>query len=168
MALIHHLVVVFYTNICYLQFMCKSFFKHSRLFFLYPLPFFFFFLTGCNGGIWKFLGQGLNPCLHSDPSYGSQILNPLCHSGHSPLLFLYLGETREKKISYPFSCQLLCVPLKQMIFHQLLTILPSPVVYGTESTQWESDMVWSKWLETSMERGSESLWNNLRMCSSIS
>ena len=28
-------------------------------------------------------GQGLNLCLHSNPSHFSWILNPLCHSGNS-------------------------------------------------------------------------------------
>ena len=45
--------------------------------------FFFFYYYGCIHSIWKFTGQGSNPCLCSNLSCCSQILNPLCHCGTS-------------------------------------------------------------------------------------
>ena len=47
------------------------------------LFFFFFNFYGHTHSICKFLGQGLNPHLRSDPSSCHQILNPLHHIGNS-------------------------------------------------------------------------------------
>ena len=87
-------------------------------FFLFlSLSFFFFYFYGCTHGTWKFLGQELNPrhscdlrhsCsndrsfnplfqgqilnlhLHTNLSYCSWILNPLCHGRNYQSLFLNL------------------------------------------------------------------------------
>ena len=59
------------------------------------------------------LGWGLNPHLHSDLSYCSQILNPLCHSRNSPSfsyssLFI-LQSILLNNLSHPKSHRGICV-----------------------------------------------------------
>ena len=49
----------------------------------------FILFYGHTYGIWKFQGQGLNLCLHSDLSCYSQVLNPLHHSRNSSLQFFW-------------------------------------------------------------------------------
>lgn len=71
--------------------------KHSILF----LFIFFFFFSSHAHWLWKFLGQGSNPCHSSNPRYDNVrgILNPLCHK-RTPFFWkhgiLYLILNHEK------------------------------------------------------------------------
>ena len=73
--------------------------------------FFFFFLNGHAGSLWKFLGQGWNLHLCADPSHCGGILNQLHHSRNSyvallriffsqrwfnPLIKIHLPTTQRK------------------------------------------------------------------------
>ena len=48
----------------------------------WPQLYYNYFSSGPTCGIWKFPGQGPNPCLCSNSSCYHQILNPLCHREH--------------------------------------------------------------------------------------
>ena len=70
---------------------------------------FFFFFFGCAHGVQKFLGQGSNLCLSSDPSYSSEQHQTLTHSATRGLLESYLnGERFQPKTQFNWipSCKI--------------------------------------------------------------
>ena len=66
---IHEQDISFY--LCHHQFVSSVSYSFLSTSLLLPWLVFFFFFFGCICSMWKFLGQGLNPCHSCSPSYSS-------------------------------------------------------------------------------------------------